>query len=172
VYGEQFGPSFGGNVWDKEGVAPTLKTGASASQQFVIVDEPVCLNSKGGRVGKQIAGTLTTSSEMAVVVPSFVNGDICKTVRASGHGSVDRHSWDMVAVQEPINPMPDGMWRIRKLTPKECWRLMGFDDTDFEKAEAVNSNTQLYKQAGNSIVVDVIEHLYKELAKAQIEGFK
>lgn len=37
--------------------------------------------------------------------------------------------------------------RIRKLTPKECWRLMGFDDEDFEKAEKVNSNTQLYKQA-------------------------
>ena len=49
--------------------------------------------------------------------------------------------------------------RIRKLTPKECFRLMGFDDSDFAKAEAVNSNTQLYKQAGNSIVVPVIEHI-------------
>jgi len=46
--------------------------------------------------------------------------------------------------------------RIRKLTPKECWRLMGFQDEDFEKAEKVNSNTQLYKQAGNSIVVNVL----------------
>ena len=54
-------------------------------------------------------------------------------------------------------------FRIRKLTPKECWRLMGFDDTDFEKAEAVNSNSQLYKQAGNSIVVDVIEKIYEKL---------
>ena len=53
--------------------------------------------------------------------------------------------------------------RIRKLTPKECWRLMGFDDTDFEKAEAVNSNSQLYKQAGNSIVVNVIEKIYEKL---------
>lgn len=50
--------------------------------------------------------------------------------------------------------------RIRKLTPKECWRLMGFSDEDFEKAEKVNSNTQLYKQAGNSIVVDVLEELF------------
>ena len=48
-------------------------------------------------------------------------------------------------------------YRIRKLTPKECWRLQGFDDEDFEKAQKVNSNTQLYKQAGNSIVVDVLE---------------
>ena len=54
-------------------------------------------------------------------------------------------------------------FRIRKLTPKECWRLMGFDDDDFEKAEKVNSNTQLYKQAGNSIVVDVLEAILGEL---------
>lgn len=55
--------------------------------------------------------------------------------------------------------------RIRKLTPKECWRLMGFDDADFEKAEKVNSNTQLYKQAGNSIVVNVLEAILSKLLK-------
>lgn len=53
--------------------------------------------------------------------------------------------------------------RIRKLTPKECFRLMGFTDEDFEKAEAVNSNTQLYKQAGNSIVVDVLMAIFRNL---------
>ena len=53
--------------------------------------------------------------------------------------------------------------RIRKLTPRETWRLMGFDDEDFEKAAKVNSNTQLYKQAGNSIVVNVLEAIFKEL---------
>lgn len=57
--------------------------------------------------------------------------------------------------------------RIRKLTPKECWRLMGFCDADFEKAEAVNSNTQLYKQAGNSIVVDVLYYIFKNLLKEE-----
>lgn len=51
--------------------------------------------------------------------------------------------------------------RVRKLTPKECWRLMGFSDEDFEKASKVNSNTQLYKQAGNSIVVNVLEAVIK-----------
>lgn len=54
-------------------------------------------------------------------------------------------------------------YRIRKLTPKECWRLMGFDDESFEKAAKVNSNTQLYKQAGNSIVVNVLEEIFKKL---------
>ena len=53
--------------------------------------------------------------------------------------------------------------RIRKLTPKECFRLMGFDDSDFAKAEAINSNTQLYKQAGNSIVVPVVEYIIEAL---------
>ena len=54
-------------------------------------------------------------------------------------------------------------YRIRKLTPKECWRLMGFDDEDFERAEKVNSNSQLYKQAGNSIVVNVLEKILLNL---------
>lgn len=53
--------------------------------------------------------------------------------------------------------------RIRKLTPKECWRLMGFEDKDFDKASKVNSNTQLYKQAGNSIVVNVLEAILTNL---------
>lgn len=64
--------------------------------------------------------------------------------------------------------------RIRKLTPKECFRLMNFTDEDFHKAEATNSNTQLYKQAGNSIVVNCLtaimgqmipgkENIYKEV---------
>ena len=53
--------------------------------------------------------------------------------------------------------------RIRKLTPKECFRLMGFDDEDFEKVSQVNSNAQLYKQAGNSIVVQVLEAIFREL---------
>jgi DNA (cytosine-5)-methyltransferase 1 len=54
-------------------------------------------------------------------------------------------------------------YRIRKLTPLECWRLMGFDDADFHKAEKVNSNTQLYKQAGNSICVNVLEAILANL---------
>lgn len=54
-------------------------------------------------------------------------------------------------------------FNIRKLTPNECFRLMGFTDEDFEKASKVNSNTQLYKQAGNSIVVNVLENIFKEM---------
>ena len=53
--------------------------------------------------------------------------------------------------------------RIRKLTPKETWRLMGFDDEDFYKASKVCCKTNLYHQAGNSIVVNVIYNVLKEL---------
>jgi site-specific DNA-cytosine methylase len=67
-------------------------------------------------------------------------------------------------------------YRIRKLTPRECWRLMDFTDEDFEKAAQVNSNTQLYKQAGNSIIRNVLvailgqmipgkEEVYREIQK-------
>lgn len=57
--------------------------------------------------------------------------------------------------------------QIRRLTPMECWRLMGFDDNDFEKAQAVNSDTQLYKQAGNSIVVNVLEAILRNLLRKE-----
>ena len=58
----------------------------------------------------------------------------------------------------------DTSYHVRKLTPKECWRLMGFDDTDFDKCSSVGmSNRQLYKQAGNSIVVNVLQAIFRAL---------
>lgn len=60
----------------------------------------------------------------------------------------------------------DGV-RIRKLTPRECYRLMGFDDESFDKASKVISNTQLYKTAGNSIVVDVLMAIFRGLLNGQ-----
>lgn len=56
--------------------------------------------------------------------------------------------------------------RIRKLTPKECFRLMGFDDSAYEAASKLVSNSQMYKQTGNSIVVDVLYYILVELYKA------
>lgn len=77
-----------------------------------------------GRVGKQIANTILTGTEQAVI------------------------SEDL---------------RIRKLTPRECWRLQGFPDYAFDRAQKVNSDSQLYKQAGNSVTVNVIEAIAREL---------
>jgi len=53
-------------------------------------------------------------------------------------------------------------FRIRVLTPREYWRLQGFPDWAFDKAQEVNSNSQLYKQAGNSVTVNVIEAIARE----------
>lgn len=77
-----------------------------------------------GRVGKQIANTILTGTEQAVI------------------------SEDL---------------RVRKLTPRECWRLQGFPDYAFDRAQQVNSDSQLYKQAGNSVTVNVIEAIAREL---------
>lgn len=67
------------------------------------------------------------------------------------------------------NPLIFIQKEIRKITPKESWRLMGFDDKSFEKAAKVCSNSQLYKQAGNSIVVNVLEMIFEELLKKDIK---
>lgn len=62
-------------------------------------------------------------------------------------------------------------YRIRKLTPRECWRLMGFKDKYFDRVQGV-SNSQLYKQAGNSIVVDVLRAIFRELKNQYPDDFK
>ena len=62
-----------------------------------------------------------------------------------------------------INLCVETVVRVRRLTEKECWRLMGFDDEDFEKAKHCVSSAQLYKQAGNSIVVNVLEAVFGNL---------
>ena len=68
-----------------------------------------------------------------------------------------------IATGDTMGTLTEDM-RIRKLTPRECWRLMGFSDEDFDKAKATGiSDTQLYKQAGNSIVVDVLMAIFRSL---------
>ena len=74
---------------------------------------------------------------------------LCSTLQAGTHGYAN----SCIATQ----------YRIRKLTPRECWRLMDFSDEDFEKASEVNSNTQLYKQAGNSIVKNVLIAIFGQM---------
>lgn len=87
------------------------------------------------------------------------NGTVCPTLTTENTPSVlEKWTWEIDGEVYRI--------RIRKLTPRECWRLMGFTDEDFDKAQEVNSNTQLYKQAGNSIVVPVLEGIFRQL----IEG--
>lgn len=73
---------------------------------------------------------------------------------------------------QQIKVLNEPQYRIRKLTPLECWRLMDFKDEDFEKAAQVNSNTQLYKQAGNSIVKNVLVAILGQMIPGKEEVYK
>ena len=112
-----------------------------------------------GRVGDKVAQTLTCNDTMGAVVCEqrsdeglrFFKDNMCGSLRTTNSCGDKR-----ILTENPL--------RIRKLTPLECWRLMGFSDTDFLKARSVGiSNAQLYKQAGNSIVVNVLESIFEEL---------
>ena len=122
---------------------------------------------------------LTTSTDtLGVVVkneikPVLVGGiGVKKSNGGTQYYQQDRvYDSESIAMAHPAN-LPGGSYkyqvnipplRIRKLTPKECYRLMGFSDSDFDKASKFNSNAQLYKQAGNSIVVNVLEAIFKQL---------
>lgn len=143
-----------GGIYDKEQLAPTIDTmqggwrqpsvlikngtkkGYLEAEEFDGIDLAFPNSeTRRGRVQKKMIQTIDTGSSKGVVVGS------------------DR----------PHAAMHNYEYRIRKLTPLECWRLMGCSDEDFYKAERVNSNSQLYKQAGNAIVVDVLEYIFKNL---------
>ena len=89
-------------------------------------------------------------------------GDGIYTNTSTKRGTVQSQSIQTITTFQDKGVVLENL-RIRKLTPKECWRLMGFSDSDYEKASKCNSNTQLYKQAGNSIVVNVLEAILKNL---------
>ena len=136
-----------GSIWDKERISPTIDTMQGGYRQpLVTIDD----NVSNDEIKINVIGNYSPSGHDASRIVDE-NG-LAPTIKEN-HGTVT------ATIQN---------YRIRKLTPKECWKLMGFDDEDFEKAEKVNSNTQLYKQAGNSIVVDVLENIFIELFKQNI----
>lgn len=148
-------------VYSTDGLSPTLTTMQGGRQEPKIIDDQ-------GRRNKKLKLL-----------------DICPTLRRETHGNEQKVVQAVLTpdreekrqngrrMKEPGEPMftltaqdrhgvSDG-YRIRKLTPKECWRLQGFPDELFEKAAKVNSDSQLYKQAGNSVTVNVIYEIAKKL---------
>lgn len=130
---------------------------------------------KRGRVGKKVSNTILTSPNIAVLENANKVIDINKYKKMYNPYN-DREITDIAPTQTAtcgcttssstvlISEDGENYMRIRKLTPLECWRLMGFDDADFYKAKSVEmSDTQLYKMAGNSIVVNVLEFIFEEL---------
>lgn len=126
-----------------DGIAPTL-TSTSAGNEKIIVEVDNMPN-RSNVVAAAMRGRYNES------------GDVEQRIEVS-----DRECANAITSVQKDSLIASVM-RIRKLTPKECFRLMGFDDSDYEKAAAVNSNTQLYKQAGNSICVPVVEHVCTQL---------
>lgn len=143
-------------VYDTDGLAPTLSTMQGGGQEPKIIQRGHGYNQGGEH---DIAPTITSNSYQEnnlVKIIDFYNKitkDEVGTLTSSGGGST---------VRAGSFGVTDG-YRIRKLTPRECWRLQGFPDWAFDKAQKVNSNSQLYKQAGNSVTVSVIAAIAKEL---------
>lgn len=107
-----------------------------------------------GTVQKGMSHTLTTSCDSGVCISTKGKKlDVAKTILAGYEKS------NMTGFNEDNAVLQN--YRIRKLTPKECFRLMGVKDEDYEKLTV--SNTQKYKQAGNSIVVDVLMAIFENM---------
>ena len=131
-----------GGVYSTDGISPTLLATSYKQPVQIKVDNIGNINPSG----KGMNGNVFDENGLA---PTLT------TNKGEGNKIAIRQ---VHKIEPPI--------RIRKLTPKECFRLMGFSDENFEAAEKMVSNSQLYKQAGNSIVVDVLYYILVELYKA------
>lgn len=143
-----------------------------------------------GRVGKGCAQTLTTICSQVVVEPintytewqhkvfeKFIEdskGETCGVI--TNNSSTFGYRPPMKGYANTLKTHSSAgvveNYRVRKLTPKECYRLMGFTDEQFDKSQAFSSDNQLYKQAGNSIVVDVLYYIFGKLFEVDIKTRK
>lgn len=100
--------------------------------------------------------------------------DVARCIKAKYDSGVTNRRADNSGVfygrsRDKAGKLFAGHGRIRRLTPRECWRLQGFSDAMFEKAQAVNSDSQLYRQAGNSVTVTVVYTIGKRILEVQKE---
>ena len=140
--------NFGGNpqvtrVYDINGISPTFNTMQGGGREpKILVKEAT----KQGYAVADVGDSINFSHPDSKTRRGRVGKNIANTLLTSDEQGVVLSDY-----------------KIRKLTPRECWRLQGFPDWAFDKAQAVNSNSQLYKQAGNSVTVNVIEEIAKRL---------
>ena len=179
-------------IYDVGGCSPTLSTMQGGNQEPKILEEQIpCKlnkmpeghldsldNAKICDVDTPTASTVTSryykgigahKDNMCIVAMRGRNPDN-PSDRTTGSPTEQRLEVNMqgtsnclTSVQKDNLLLEKPQYRIRKLTPRECGRLMGVSDEDIDKMAAVNSNTQLYKQFGNSIVVDVMCAMFKNL---------
>ena len=118
-------------------------------------------NTRRGRVGHKIAHTLTTSSTQGTLCFIDMNRDpetteIARCLTAKQNGGIRNHK------REASGVLFAG--RIRRLTPRECLRLQGWQDDRIDKVLAIQSDNQIYRQAGNGVTVTVVEAIGRRLA--------
>ena len=131
-------------VYNEEGLSPTLNTMQGGNTQPKVMYKVRQATKQGYDIAEE-GDSINLEQPNSTTRRGRVGNKIANTLTCSCNQAV-------------VNE-----YRIRKLTPLECYRLMGFDDEDFYKASALNSNSQLYKQAGNSICVNVLEEIFKNL---------
>ena len=170
-----------GRVYSAEGVCPTIAAHSGGHLESKIIEAPCVVASRGRNPNNPSNNTTGTPTEQRFEINTQGTSNCLTSVQKDNYvvepkvviGSTQKNAYigDGSISSTLTSAMGDGgghvpmvgynNYRIRKLTPRECWRLMGFDDSDFDKAVAVNSNTQLYRQAGNSIVVNVLYYIFK-----------
>ena len=124
------------------------------------------LNTRRGRVGRKIAHTITTGSSQGTLCCVDLNEepaltDYARCLTAKQNGGIRNHKREA-----------SGVWdgcRIRRLTPRECLRLQGWTDDRIDLVLPLQSDAQLYKQAGNGVTVNVVEAIGKRLAASHRE---
>ena len=146
----------GYQVYDKNGVSPTLL--AHSGGYGIMIQEhnkedaiEIKQATKGGSIKCKVGGCFDASFPNSATRRGRVQegGDVTPTITANGNDNIS---------------YVETKYRIRKLTPRECWRLMGYTDEDFDKASGAGvSASQLYKQAGNAIVKQVLMAIFKQM---------
>ena len=168
-------------------ISPTLTTrpdvlgvvvNSATKQGYEIAQDGDSINlafpnskTRRGRVGEQVSQTILTNSQIGVVVddkrkPKCIGGVGEKKSNGGTQYYQQNRIYDdniAISVTTSFNPYYKDNLRIRKLTPTECFRLMGVKDEDFEKIAENQSNASLYHLAGDSIVIDVLMAIFGEM---------
>ena len=181
------GNGMNGEVYQADGLAPTLTTNKGEGQKIAIKSNAI---KQFGVLQPNFnqCGVIYETDGIAPTIRAYQGGGLEPKIRvkeATSKGYAEAEVGDSVNLSHPNSKTRRGRvgkqvantlltgesqevvepdFRIRKLTPRECWRLQGFPDWAFDKAQEVNSNSQLYKQAGNSVTVNVIAAIAKELS--------
>lgn len=192
IYGFD-GGNYAGNVYDDEMLSPTIRTYQGGNQQPMIVQTKPLGNLNGHKLRSGYAGSVYDVDGSSPTINTMGGGNREPMIVAMRGRNPDNPSGRTAGIQteqrlelnsqgicntltsvqkDPLVLEIGERYGIRKLTPKECWRLMDFSDEDFHKAENANSNSQLYKQAGNSIVRNVLVAIFSQMIPGKENEYK